>query len=54
MSKLYTPVTYEYMCKDCSEVVETRRAPDDRDKPVKCDECGGRAIRKFSTFGFKI
>ena len=51
---LTSKITYEYACKGCGESITLRRAVDDRDEPVSCENCGSDALRKFQPTHFTI
>jgi putative FmdB family regulatory protein len=42
---------YEYRCKNCKAIVRSLRSAEKMDDPTECDQCGGPALRIFSTPG---
>lgn len=40
--------SYNYTCKDCSNVQVDYRSMADREKPMKCYTCGGKALQSIS------
>lgn len=39
---------YDYQCKKCKHKTEQLRSMADKDVPVKCEECSGKAVRVIS------
>lgn len=40
--------SYNYTCKDCDSVQVDFRSMADRQKPMKCCMCGGKALHSIS------
>jgi putative FmdB family regulatory protein len=41
---------YEYKCSDCGAVLTELRKASEREEPLQCPHCNGRAEVIFSTF----
>ncbi len=47
-------MTYDFKCPSCGHVQEEFLLMDDRDKPVKCSECGEQSVRQISAVPHSI
>jgi putative FmdB family regulatory protein len=45
---------YEFECKKCGKQFEEIRKLDENSDKAKCPDCGSKAKKIMSTFGFKI